>query len=344
MPQSEFGLASAGWWAAKKQIAVALQGANGRGLIAFQNQVANPNAQLGTTDIIATGPAIASSTDFALFPHNTASLKVTGSASITDKVEWDSQSVKHTVTPGAPFAFSVHVKSAVGTTVALSRLGISWYTSADVFISQTTGSNFTITSGNDWVRRTLEVTAPATAAFARPNWTEVSGLTSGKVIYFAGIMFNAGPLIPYFDGNTPGGSWDGGAGSEEIDTSNAAIKAVFANPPNGIGSDEWPCFIINPPSCTPERRMGGWRVKRYEVRITCLVSDAELEKANAWVDAFREAFIDAIDVNLRLNETVDIVDGPRVEEADTIFYNQRPFTGFDGFLTIRISDGITYES
>jgi hypothetical protein len=318
-----------------------LDGESGN-LIAFQNQVSNPSAELGTTDIVATGPVIAQDPSFAYSGSN--SLKITGSAGITDRVEWLSAAVKATAVPGADMAFSLFARGPTTGNI-LYRLGVRWYDELDALISEPTGANVTLTTNQDWTRHSLVVTAPSGAASAVPNILEVgAGIPNNRSFWVDAVMFNGGPLIDYFDGDSPGGAWDGGLGSEHADTSNIQIKKVFENPPNGIAQNEWPCFIIWPPALETDRRPGGWRVKNYTVRLTCVVADAELERANAYVDAFREATIDALDVHLRLMETVDIASGPRIEEATTERIGGRAFTAFDAFLTVRVSDTVTYGS
>ena len=338
MPNNLFGLSAAGWWTAKAQLVDALDG-----MIAVQNQVANPNAQVNTVNITATGPTIASSSDtFLPGTPNTNCLKITGSASSSDTVEWRNDTIKMWVVGDVPCAFSLHIKPNA-TTTSLFRLQILWYDGADVLISTTVGSTFTVLAGADWTRITYEATAPSNAAFALCQLREVASFLAGRIVYVAGVSFTVGGLFPYFDGNTPGCKWDA-VGQEENDVSNVEIKRVFENPPNGVKSDEWPCFIIYPPAIEDlQRRPGGWRVKFYRVQVTCLVSDAEVSRANAWADAFREGFVDAIDNNLRMNETVDIAAGPTTEiPPDAIVYDNRAFIGFDGFVTFRVSDAITY--
>lgn len=118
------------------------------------------------------------------------------------------------------------------------------------------------------------------------------------------------------------------------------IKRVYADPPESI--QDLPCFIIYPPALTVSRG-SALRTKVYTVRLRLLVSDEDLSRASALVDAYREAIVDAFDVETALNLTAETIDGPSFEEAASFTYGQRQFTGMDCMLTVILVDGVSFQ-
>lgn len=119
------------------------------------------------------------------------------------------------------------------------------------------------------------------------------------------------------------------------------IKKVYTDPPGTIG--DTPCFIIYPPALTVSRTSSSLRTKVYTVRLRLLVSDADLSRASALVDAYREAVVDAFDAEVALNFTATIIEGPNIEEAASFTYGAKAYTGMDCMLTVRLLEAANFQ-
>ncbi len=119
------------------------------------------------------------------------------------------------------------------------------------------------------------------------------------------------------------------------------IKRVYSDPPGTIA--DLPCLIIFPPAVIIERNYGH-RDKSYIVRCQLFVTDADLDRAAALVDAYREAMIDVMDDNTELNGTSESAMLDRIEEAKALEYGGRNCTGFSAFITVRLHDNKTFGS
>ena len=104
-----------------------------------------------------------------------------------------------------------------------------------------------------------------------------------------------------------------------------------------------PCFIIYPPALDEVERSNGVRKKSYTVRLRLLVKDADLDKAAAFVDSYREAVVNAFDTELTLNGTAKLITGPRAEEASAFDYAGRSYTGIDFLLGVQIEEPMSFE-
>ena len=125
------------------------------------------------------------------------------------------------------------------------------------------------------------------------------------------------------------------AAIEITDPTDANILRVYETPPATV--EDAPCFIIYPPALKTERAGGGLRIKTYTVRMRCLVADEAVDRAADLVDAFREAVVDAFDVDLTLAGTVTHIVGPDVEEARGWLFG-REFVGMDFLLTVTVKE------
>ena len=115
------------------------------------------------------------------------------------------------------------------------------------------------------------------------------------------------------------------------DPSAQSIIRTYATPPGSVS--DVPCVIIYPPAVDAvDRPTQGLRIKRYRVRLRCLVIDRDLDVGADIADAFREALIDAFDSNVTLSGTVVGITGPEAEEAKMYLYNGKDYTGVDLFL------------
>lgn len=113
-----------------------------------------------------------------------------------------------------------------------------------------------------------------------------------------------------------------------------SIARVFSDPPGSVPGGDVPCFIIYPPSVAVGRGTAR-REKAYVVRLRLLVMDAGIEQAAAFVDAYREALVDAFDADVTLNGTASPgIIGQTVEEASGFSYGGIDYTGFDCLLTV----------
>jgi len=126
------------------------------------------------------------------------------------------------------------------------------------------------------------------------------------------------------------------AAIEITDPTDANILRVYETPPATV--EDAPCFVILPPALKLERAGGGLRIKTYTVRMRCLVADEAVDRAADLVDAFREAVVDAFDVDLTLAGTATHIAGPDVEEARGWLYSGREFVGMDFLLTVTIKE------
>jgi len=197
------------------------------------------------------------------------------------------------VIAGEPYFFGVYIKPGGAYTV-ISRFTIKWLDAAVAgnVLSTTTGTTFTIPSGSDWTRYTIEAVAPAGALGALVVWNEQSlSFTATRSLFFDGAMFSWGYERPYFDGDSPGCEWDNEPPTDP-DNSNRIIKRVYSDPPGQI--QDLPSFVIFPPPVENTVDPGSrWRA--YEVPIQCFISDQDKDQAAALVDLAREKLIPAFD-------------------------------------------------
>lgn len=155
------------------------------------NLVTNPNFETNTTNWIAyfsTGTR-----DTTDFYSGTASYKIVASGA----QPFFSAETRSSITASTQYTFSYYVKATVGTPPA--RATINWYTAAGAFISQTAGTNTTLTGS--WARRSVTGTAPANAAQAYSYVEITSGAVAGTTVFVDGVMLEqSSSALPYFDG------------------------------------------------------------------------------------------------------------------------------------------------
>lgn len=256
-----------------------------------KNWIGNPSAEFDLSFITATGCSIVQSAEAARF--GTQSVKATGSAGASDRIEWPSAGVNLPVIAGEPYFWGIYIKPAGAYTV-ISDLTIKWYDAAvgGSLISETNGVDFSIPSGSDFTRYMLEAEAPTGALGAVAVWNERSvSFTTIRSLYFDGAFFAHGYERPYFDGTSPGCEWDNEPPTDP-DNSNRIIKRVYEDPPGTI--QDTPCFVIFPPPVANELHMGQ-RWRSYEVPVQCFISDQDKDQEAALIDLARERLIPAFD-------------------------------------------------
>lgn len=127
------------------------------------------------------------------------------------------------------------------------------------------------------------------------------------------------------------------------------IKRVYADPPAAIL--DIPCFVIYPPAVVENARPSGMlRRQQYVARLRLFVKDADLDQAAALCDAYRSVVLGegtapgVFDVDVTLNQTCVMIDGPTAEEAAAIQHGGKLYTTIDFLLTLYFAEGITFEA
>jgi hypothetical protein len=163
------------------------------------NLIQNPNFEVGTsTWTIQGGATIARSTAHQYF--GAASLLITSST--TDYNGASIGTNRATVTAGQTYYLSAYVRNISGSTRFI-YIGIQWYNSSGVFISEVNSfSQGSLSTAAGWVRRYATGTAPANAVSANIFILSGStGLTAGWETAADGILLETGSTqLPYFDG------------------------------------------------------------------------------------------------------------------------------------------------
>ena len=163
------------------------------------NLIQNPNFEVGTsTWTVQNGATIARSTTYQYF--GSASLLITSSASNYNGASIGAN--RATVTAGQTYYLSAYVRNISGDTRNI-YIGIQWYNSSGVFISEVnSASQGTLSTAAGWVRRYATGTAPANAASANVFITSgTTGLTAGWQTAADGVLLETGSSqLPYFDG------------------------------------------------------------------------------------------------------------------------------------------------
>lgn len=122
----------------------------------------------------------------------------------------------------------------------------------------------------------------------------------------------------------------------------ASIKRVYPYRPGNQA--DFPCIVLrNPPGKALIGRGGATRKMRYDVPIEVYVRDADLERAGEILDAFEEAIVDVLDVNvtLDLGNGVVVQSGPDWLPSDEVALSEgmsTPATYARGVLTLVISE------
>lgn len=123
--------------------------------------------------------AVIQSTDQA--HEGTHTLKATRSATSPGTYTAVCGTTDFPVVASTDYVLDYWVWASVGS--AIFKIDIDWYTSGQVFISTSTGTQFT-GANSDWTHcGPVTVTSAATAAFARPAFVNVSGLATGDTVY-----------------------------------------------------------------------------------------------------------------------------------------------------------------
>lgn len=142
------------------------------------------------------------------------------------------------VTPGHTYTFSTHLRSQVSRT---SYARIQWRDSGGSALS-TSDAAAAASSTSAFDRFSVTGVAPAGAAYGSPM-VMTAGNSGGQFHYLDGTMFHEGPMVPYFTGSTPTGTyysyaWTGTANastSQRIRLDNRAPKLLFQDP----GEKDW---------------------------------------------------------------------------------------------------------
>lgn len=117
------------------------------------------------------------------------------------------------------------------------RVYIDWYNSAGTRISANPGT--VVPQINDqWVRAFYTGAAPTGAVTAQVIAEVVAAGAAGEVHYIDGVMFNAGALLDYFDGDTPGYAWNGTAHNSVSDQNQTATNLI-TNPRFNTNTTGW---------------------------------------------------------------------------------------------------------
>lgn len=321
------------WAAAKARIKTVLEG------VKLTNLVENPSFETdGVGFEVDAGLTAITVTDVTYLEIKT--LRVTGGAGSSKTLYIvKADTTRMPVTANEFYAFSLHLKpdAANGVTTIQGRPVIQWYDTGGALISTTLGTTSSFPATDDWRRVDVSAVAPSTAVTARPGWREAGFWTSGKILYFDGVMFNAGSLLDYIDGNQPGCVW---TGLVHEGTSYRGVKVVYDNPPSKIG--DWPCVVIVPPSLEVISRVAHTRHKEYKVRLRLLGGDEELSSIAGFIDAMREEVIDAFDDDSRLNGNATQAFIETVEEAVGREYGGEIFVGVDSILHVDIKEDYAF--
>lgn len=110
------------------------------------------------------------------------------------------------------------------------------------------------------------------------------------------------------------------------DPSAVTIKRAYEFPPDTI--EDLPAAVIFPPSGDAEYHIA-LREKTYRVPVRILVSDADVDKAAEFVDAWREALIDLVDQNVSVTGTATKAWVSDWSRASSFDYAGRPYVGLD---------------
>jgi hypothetical protein len=122
----------------------------------------------------------------------------------------------------------------------------------------------------------------------------------------------------------------------------ASVRRVYesqhANPV------DFPCFQIYDVPRRTVRPPGGSREKLYDIRLRFMVNDADLDRADAIIDAFEEAAITAFDtrITLGLGGGYSVVEGPNWEEKAT--FDDTTKRGVMGLLVVKLKDPINAQA
>jgi hypothetical protein len=170
---------------------------------ATTNMITNP-APVSTTGYTATNGTLALDSTFGMTVQTSLSLTAT---TITSSVN-----VLPCITTVAAttYTFSVYVYTAVRPVTV--QLYVSWYTSADGYISTTVGDTPTLSPGT-WQRLTYTTTSPALGVKAYPTVSMLAPSVIGDKIWVANWQFEQkGHATSYTDGSLGTGySWSGTA-------------------------------------------------------------------------------------------------------------------------------------
>lgn len=141
--------------------------------------VTNFESGVGSWSTGTQASAVVQSTDQA--HEGTNSLKITRSATSPGDYLVVCGSTDYPVAASTAYILDYWIYSTAA--AAVLRIDTDWYTTGQVYISTTTGTNVTCTQ-NAWTHAgPFTITSPATTAFARPALTSASGTTTGDLIY-----------------------------------------------------------------------------------------------------------------------------------------------------------------
>jgi len=323
------------WAAAKARIKTVLEG------VKITNLVETPSFE--TDDIgWVVDAGLTAIHDTAVFFLGTKSLKITGGAGSSKTLYiLKADATRMPVTANEFYSFSLHLKpdAANGVTIPQGSPVIQWYDSGGSLISTTLGIISSFPSTDAWWRVDVAAVAPANAVTARPGWREVGFWTSGKILYFDGVMFNQGSLLDYIDGSQAGCAWDG---ITDESTSHRGVKVVYANPPSKIA--DWPCFVIQAPDLPvgQQDRVAFTRHKRYSVPLDLIGTDEELASISGFVDAMREEVIDAFDDHARLFGNVSLAYISGVDRPTGLEYAGESFVNIRHYLHVYIQEAYAF--
>lgn len=123
----------------------------------------------------------------------------------------------------------------------------------------------------------------------------------------------------------------------------ATIKRVYEFPP--LNLEDFPCFVIFPPSVELERGPNLRRMKVYTSRLRLFVKDENLATAVEHLEAWRESMFDMWDSDVALGNVGGVVniEGPSALEPGAGFYNDQQYTVQDYMLTVRIRESISFS-
>ena len=166
------------------------------------NLIPNPSFETNTTGWVFSGGSTGTriTTDFV---SGIASLKVT---STTTSYNGAIISPDVSVIPNATYRLSAYCRNLSGSTRVV-YIGVQWYTSAGVYISEiNSAGQGSLSTAAGWVRRDASGTAPANATKARVFMLSgTTGLLAGwETLFDAVLLEQSTTLYPYID--TTGGA------------------------------------------------------------------------------------------------------------------------------------------
>ena len=160
------------------------------------------------------------------------------------------------VVSGRTYYLSAQALRFTGSSTNMRALArINWFDDDETQLSQSVGTNVTLTNANQWYAVTISAAAPANATRATVSivYSRTSGanIPTGDRVWADGFVFGKTAVTSYFDGDSPwtnliGYIWTGGVGAspsyrvynviDDIATNNLAL---YSGTSNGVTRIRW---------------------------------------------------------------------------------------------------------